>query len=231
MAGILGGYSDSTCNSHNALRNISAYACGVTISFKDSNNPPDMHYAVISVQECCNMVGAPVMRIPGNTGCEMQFCDVPLATSSFSRSVIYGYATGSGTAAQTPAPTVTQGSTIGPPDDVQNCMRFVYEGDLPDDIAKDVTDTANWCVARFYDDAISPSGESAAITASPAPPSWTSAAWNQWDAALSSQKAASATAGPTSTPTSNGYSDQRCLRSVRMWVLATMMAFGLGFVW
>jgi hypothetical protein len=85
MAGI--GWSDATCNTHNALRNISDYACGVTFSFKDSENPPDMHYGVVSLQRCCDEVNAPVMRIPGNTGCEIQFCLVEAVTSSYTETV------------------------------------------------------------------------------------------------------------------------------------------------
>ncbi|KAI1372784.1 hypothetical protein F4677DRAFT_241429 [Hypoxylon crocopeplum] len=228
MAGIFGSYSDSTCNSHNALRNISGYACGVTFSFKSSENPPDMHYAVVSLQECCDKVGAPVLRIPGNTGCEMQFCDVPEATSSFSQSVFYAYATGSGTAAQTPAPTVTQGSTIGPPEDVENCMRFVYEGDLPDDIAQDISDASPWCTVRIYDDELSSSEETTAVTASPAPPSWTSAAVDPWDAALSSERAASATASPTSMSSAHSrYVGQRASKGVRILAVTMLMTISL----
>ncbi|KAI1135581.1 hypothetical protein F5Y05DRAFT_165759 [Hypoxylon sp. FL0543] len=229
MAGILGSYSDSTCNTHNALRNISAYACGVTFSFKDSANPPDMHYAVVSLQECCDKVHSPVFRIPGNTGCEMQFCDVPVVTSSYTSS-IYGAPTGTGTAARYPPPTITEGSEIGWPQNVESCLKFVYEGDLPDDIAKDISNADSWCVARMYDDELSPSDVSAAVTASPAPPSWTSAAVDPWDAALASQRSASvsATASPTSTNSGRGiYTDREAATGMRIWAVAALMTIGL----
>ncbi|KAI1762477.1 hypothetical protein GGR53DRAFT_419735 [Hypoxylon sp. FL1150] len=225
MAGILGSYSDDTCNTHNALSNVSAYACGVTFSFKDSDNPPDMHYAVVSLQECCDMVGSPVMRIPGNTGCEMQFCEVPEATSSYSRSVVYGYATGSGTAAQTPAPTVTQGYTVGPRADVENCMYFIYDSDVPEDIEKQISDVGPWCVARVSDDSVSE--DEAAVTASPAPPSWTEAAGEPWEKTLSSIMAAEATAKPTSTSNGNSRHTDGSASGVRIWATAALVAVGL----
>lgn len=98
MAGILGSFSDARCNTHNALRDISGHACGVTFVFKDVADPPAMGspapYAVPSLAECCAKVGVgSVLRVPGNTGCEMQFCVLP-----------------------------------EPDDDVDSCMRFVYEG-------------------------------------------------------------------------------------------------------
>ncbi|KAI0110551.1 hypothetical protein F4776DRAFT_393683 [Hypoxylon sp. NC0597] len=229
MAGILGSYSDSTCNTHNALRNISAYACGVTFSFKDPENPPDMHYAVVSLQKCCDKVNSPVFRIPGNTGCEMQFCDVPVVTSSYT-STIYVAPTGSGTATQTPVPTVTEGTEIGWSEEVDNCVRFVYEGDLPDDIAKEIYDVGGWCVVRMYDDELPPSEVSAAVTASPAPPSWTSAAVDPWDLALSSARAASASAAANPTPTNNGcsrYADQKTANGVRIWAVVALMTIGI----
>ncbi|KAI0097336.1 hypothetical protein GGR51DRAFT_541411 [Nemania sp. FL0031] len=198
MAGIVPSLMDTTCNSHNALRNISGYACGVSFSFKDPDNPPDMHYGVVSLQKCCDKVNAPVLRIPGNTGCEIQFCTVEPVTSSYTETIYYGYATGSGTAAQTPAPSVTQGATVGPPSEVENCMRFVYEGDLPDDVADQISDASSWSVVRFYDDELPPAEVSAAVLASPAPPSWTSAAVDPWDKFLSS-----GTSTTTPTPTSS----------------------------
>ncbi|KAI0835200.1 hypothetical protein F5Y06DRAFT_140698 [Hypoxylon sp. FL0890] len=227
MAGILGSYSDSTCNTHNALRNISAYACGVTFSFKDSTNPPDMHYAVVSLQKCCDKVNSPVFHIPGNTGCEMQFCDVPVVTSSYT-STIYGAATGTATAAQTPPPTITEGAEIGWPQDVESCLKFVYEGDLPTDIAKYISNADSWCVARMYDDELSPSEESAAVTASPAPPSWISAAVDPWEAALSSESAAAASATASPISTNDGrdrYTDQAA-SGVRIWAVAALMTIG-----
>ncbi|OTA68047.1 hypothetical protein K449DRAFT_430163 [Hypoxylon sp. EC38] len=232
MAGILGSYSDGTCNTHNALRNISAYACGVTFSFKDSENPPDMHYAVVSLQKCCDKVNSPVFRIPGNTGCEIQFCDVPEVTSTYT-STIHAYPTGSGTAAQTPVPTVIEGIESGWPKNVDNCVRFVYERDLPDDIAKEIYDVGGWCVVRMYDDALSPAEVSAAVTASPAPPSWTSAAVDPLEIALSSERAAaSASAAAAANPTSknNGrgrYADQKTASGVRIWAIVTLMTIGL----
>ncbi|KAI8625551.1 hypothetical protein F5Y19DRAFT_479472 [Xylariaceae sp. FL1651] len=63
MAGIISSRMDATCNMHNALRNISGYACGVN---------------------------APLQRIPGNTGCEIQFCDVEPVTSSYTSRIHYG---------------------------------------------------------------------------------------------------------------------------------------------
>ncbi|OTA99058.1 hypothetical protein M426DRAFT_325463 [Hypoxylon sp. CI-4A] len=226
MAGILGSYSDSTCNTHNALQNISGYACGVTFSFRDSDNPPDMHYGVVTLQECCDMVNRPVMRIPGNTGCEIQFCDLAPVTSTTTYTIEYGYATGSGTAAQTPSPTVTQDVQVGPPSKVENCMKFVYEGDLPENVSKEITDAGSWCIVRMYDTDLSPSEVSAAVTASPAPASWSSAAVNPWDAALSS--AASATANPTSTSGGSGrYPDQRTSSSVRICALVAILSIGL----
>ncbi|KAI0376532.1 hypothetical protein F5Y04DRAFT_209437 [Hypomontagnella monticulosa] len=231
MAGLLGSYSDSTCNTHNVLRNISEYACGVTFSFKDTADPPpDMHYAVVSLQKCCDKVNRPVMRVPGNTGCEIQFCEVPEVTSSYSYSVFYGYTTGSGTAAKTPEPTVTQGTISSWPEEVDNCMRFVYEGDLPENIAKDIENAGSWCAVRMYDDELSPSEEETAVTAAPAPPSWTTAAIDQWDLWMSSESAAKASA--TATPTSNSghgiYTDNRSSTGVRIWAVAALVTLGLA---
>ncbi|XDG01616.1 hypothetical protein ABKA04_001231 [Annulohypoxylon sp. FPYF3050] len=225
MAGILSSHSDSTCNSHNALQNISEYACGVSFRFKDSDNPPDMHYAVVSLQRCCDKVNQPVMRIPGNTGCEMQFCEVPAVTSSYTSTIIYGGAT------QTAAPTVTQGSQVGWPDDVESCMKFVYEGDLPDDIASKIYDADSWCLARMYDDELPSSEVSAAVTASAAPASWTSAAADPFANAFSSKGSSSSTsttASPTST--SDGYAryaDQRTASGIRSWALTALISVSL----
>ncbi|KAI2465222.1 hypothetical protein F4781DRAFT_410330 [Annulohypoxylon bovei var. microspora] len=230
MAGLLSSYSDSTCNMHNALQNISEYACGVTFSFKSSDDPPDMHYAVVSLQECCAKANQPVLRIPDNTGCEIQFCNLPAVTSSYTSTIFYGYATGSGTAAQTPAPSVTEGARVGWPENVESCMKFVYEGDLPDDIANDISNVDSWCVARMYDDELPSSEVSAAVTASPAPASWTSAAVDQWDVALSSESAASASATASSKPTSHGcsrYSEQMASGGMRIWAVAVLMSVGL----
>ncbi|KAH8158055.1 hypothetical protein CIB48_g10188 [Xylaria polymorpha] len=235
MAGIIPSLTDATCNSHNALRNISGYACGVTFSFKDSENPPDMHYGVVSLQRCCDKVNAPVLRIPGNTGCEMQFCTVDPVTSSYTETVQYGYATGTGTAAQTPAPYVTEGARIGPPEEVENCIKFVYEGDLPDNVSDQISDALGWSVVRFYDDELPLKDVSTAILASPAPPSWTSAAANPWDKLISSS---GATTTPTSTSSSQAtpsssahrvgaYAIQRDWMGLKVWAIAAVAMMGL----
>jgi hypothetical protein len=199
MAGILGSYTDATCNTHNALRNVSAYACGVSFTFNTDNFTGfGDGYAVVSLQECCAKVNATVMRIPGNTGCEMQFCEVPTETTSSTQTINYEYATGTGTAAQTPQPSVTVESSIGPPERVENCMEFVYKGDLPDDVAAGISEAGSWCVARMYDDESTEEG--AAVEAKPAPASWTTAAadpYASYHASATSAKAA---------PTSNGVS-------------------------
>ncbi|KAI0467929.1 hypothetical protein F4859DRAFT_219845 [Xylaria cf. heliscus] len=237
MAGIASSWTDATCNTHNALRNISGYACGVTFSFKNSDDPPDMHYGVVSLQKCCDKVDAPLLRIPGNTGCEIQFCVVDPVTSSYTETVRYAYATGTGTAAQTPAPYVTEGATIGPPEEVENCMRFVYEGDVPDDVADRISDASSWSVVRFYDDELPPDEVSSAVLASPAPPSWTSAAANPWDKFFSSNAATTGTAA-TSTPLSQhtpsssarrvgGHSIQRDWIGLEVWAIAAVAVMGL----
>ncbi|KAI1272295.1 hypothetical protein F5Y07DRAFT_307387 [Xylaria sp. FL0933] len=236
MAGIASSLTDATCNSHNAFRNISGYACGVTFSFKDPENPPDMHYGVVSLQRCCDKVKAPVLRIPGNTGCEIQFCEVDPVTSSYTETVVYGYATGSGTAAHTPSPTVTEGARIGPPEEVEDCMRFVYEGDLPADISSEVVGASSWSVVRFYDDELPPEDVRAAVLASSAPPSWTSAAANPFDKWLSNDT-------PTSTPTSasspgtmpssssarrgGSYAIESGPNGLKMWAVTAVAVLGL----
>ena len=168
MAGLLSSYSDATCNTHNALRDISGYACGVTFVYKDDSNPPAMGspapYAVPSLAECCAKVGVDaVLRIPGNTGCEMQFCVLP-----------------------------------EPDDDVDTCMRFVYEGDLPDDVADGVAYVSSWCTVRMYDDASDEITEP--VTASAAPPSWTETSESSSD---DSPSVSAAQASATSTPESS----------------------------
>ncbi|KAI0123672.1 hypothetical protein BJ170DRAFT_91139 [Xylariales sp. AK1849] len=228
MAGIFGS-SDSTCNTHNALRNISGYACGVTFSFKsDGFSGFEDGFAVVSLQECCDKANAPVMRIPGNTGCEMQFCGVPEATTSYIQTIEYSYATGTGTAAQTPAPSVTHGVKIGPPGDVENCMAFVYEGDLPDDIGDGVSNAGNWCVVRMYDDDSSKKGT--AVTAKSAPASWTSAAADPWASALASETS-TATAKSTSASSAAGRDhDAGRICGVRTWAIITLLfGFPLAF--
>ncbi|KAI0427105.1 hypothetical protein F5Y09DRAFT_40075 [Xylaria sp. FL1042] len=236
MAGIAPSLTDATCNSHNAFKNISGYACGVTFSFKDPKNPPDMHYGVVSLQRCCDKVNAPVLRVPGNAGCEIQFCEVDPVTSSYTETIQYGYATGSGTAAHTPSPTVTEGARIGPPEEVENCMRFVYEGDLPNDISNEISDASSWSVVRFYDDELPLEDVSAAVLASSAPPSWTSAAADPFDKWFSSNT-------PTSTPTSTSsletmssssahrggsYPIESDPNGLKKWAIAAIAVLGLA---
>ncbi|KAI1263713.1 hypothetical protein F5Y18DRAFT_393930 [Xylariaceae sp. FL1019] len=231
MAGIVDSLSDSTCNAHNALKNVSGYACGVTFLFKDAVDPPDMHYGVVSLQRCCDKANAPLLRIPGNTGCEIQFCDVQPVTSSYTETVVYGYATGSGTAAKTPAPTVTQGATIGPPDDVTNCMAFVYEGDLPDDVKDKVRDVEWWNVARVYDDELSPEEEETPVAASPAPASWTTAAEDPWDAYSPTPTASSGGLTAQTDTASSSLQDQGSSAGsyqtgLKMWLVAVLATSG-----
>ncbi|KAK6954546.1 hypothetical protein Daesc_004513 [Daldinia eschscholtzii] len=231
MSGILGSQSDSTCNTHNALRNISQYACGVTFTFKsNADPPPDMHYGVVSLQKCCDKANRPVMRIPGNTGCEIQFCELPDTTTTVTKTVNYAYATGSGTAAATPPPYVTEEVQGGPPKDVESCMYFVYERDVPENIAKDIAYASNWCIVRMYDDELPESEVSAAVTASPAPPSWTAAAMDPFDIYFSTKSAAEASATAASKSTSDGskrYSEQSTLAGVRIWAVVGLATLGL----
>ncbi|KAI0883091.1 uncharacterized protein GGS22DRAFT_35740 [Annulohypoxylon maeteangense] len=222
MAGILSSYSDSTCNTHNALQNISEYACGVTFQFKDSDNPPDMHYGVVSLQRCCDEANQPLLRIPGNTGCEMQFCELPAITTSYTSTIRHGGAT------ETAPPTVTEGIESGWPSDVVSCMKFVYKGDLPDDIVDDISYADSWCVIRMYNDALDPSEVSTAVTASAAPASWTSAAVDPFESMFSSKTASSATAGSTSTSNGCGtYADQKMAGGIRIWVVLGLMFVGV----
>ncbi|KAI0143409.1 hypothetical protein GGR57DRAFT_364605 [Xylariaceae sp. FL1272] len=229
MAGILGSLSDSTCNAHNALKNVSGYACGVTFLFKDAADPPDMHYGVVSLQRCCDKANATLLRIPGNTGCEMQFCDVQPVTSSYTETIVYGYATGSGTAAKTPVPTVTEGATIGPPDDVTNCMAFVYEGDLPDDVKAKVRDVEWWNVVSVYDDELSPEQEETPVAASPAPASWTTAAEDPWDTYSSTLTASGGDATAQADSASSSSQDHESSAGssqtgLKMWLVTALAA-------
>lgn len=223
MAGILDG--DSSCGTHNALRNITNYACGVSFSFKSNGFTGfEDGYAVVSLQECCDKVNASVLRIPGNIACEMQFCEVPQATTSYTETINYTYATGTGTAAQTPAPLVTSDARIGPPGDVQSCMQFVYEGDLPDDVAAGVANVGSWCIARNYD--TDSDEDSTAVTANSAPGSWTSAAVNPWATWLASKSAASASAA---TATSDGISSRsKSQRSVLALFIGYIVLKGIS---
>ncbi|GAW19377.1 hypothetical protein ANO14919_088630 [Xylariales sp. No.14919] len=228
MNGIVS--SSATCNTHNALRNISEYACGVTFLFSDSANPPDMHYGVVSLQRCCDMVHAPVLRIPGNTACEIQFCEVDGVTSSYTETVYHASTTGSGTATRAPAPSVTEGATIGPPEKLENCLRFVYEGDLPDGISDRISYASSWSVVRFYDDELPPDEVRAAVLASPAPPSWTSAAADPFDKWLSGSSAPTATPGlPQTTPSSSSSRGIRYPTLAGLNVLAIATISMIGF--
>ncbi|KAI5857443.1 hypothetical protein GGS23DRAFT_342179 [Durotheca rogersii] len=202
MAGIVD--ANSTCSTRNALRNITDFACGVTFSYRSwaLESPPDMQYGVVSLQQCCDQVGARVQRIPGNTACEMQFCEVP-------------------------GETMLDGS-IGPPRKVETCMTFVDETDLPEDIAQDITGASHWCVVRNYDDTLAASDDTVAVTAAEAPPSWTSAALHPLN--VPTVRPASSTAGAAPTPTNGGsgrYDSQRASDSLRIWTIAVLMFVGL----
>ncbi|KAH9884373.1 hypothetical protein F4778DRAFT_787831 [Xylariomycetidae sp. FL2044] len=246
MAGLLSSWSDETCNHHNALRNVSEYACGVTFTFKSglAEPPPDMQrYAVVSMEKCCAKANSPVMRIPGNTGCEMQFCEVPSETTTRTFTVEAVYETGSGTAAATPPPYVTQEVESDAQADVVNCMYFVYESDLPDDIADQIESADNWCVVRMYDDEMDEDDVRAAVTAeTPAPPSWTESAGEPWEASLEASlasKSAAEAAGMTATPSTGSASASRrgyptasgidC-GEVRIWAVFALMTLGLAIV-
>ncbi|KAI0020320.1 hypothetical protein F4780DRAFT_379456 [Xylariomycetidae sp. FL0641] len=240
MSGILGSYSDGTCNSHNALSGFGTehYACGVTFDFKDVDDPPPglQEYAVVTVEECCAKANRSVLRIPGNSGCEMQFCIVPESASSFSYTQVAAYETGSGTAARTPDPTYTTGVVWGPPDDVDGCLSFVYEGDLPATVSEKVARVGNWCVVQMGDSDIVGDEVKAYVTAaSPAPPSWTSAAVGPFDKAFSSMSAASAAAAAkaTSDPTTGGGVPARHVGApwdlgMRIWTVAAILTLGLA---
>ncbi|KAI0903416.1 hypothetical protein F4823DRAFT_618643 [Ustulina deusta] len=99
----------------------------------------------------------------GSVHCEIQFCGVAAVTSSFIETRYYGYATGSGTAAHTSAPSVTEDVKTGPPEEVENCMLFVSEGDLPGGVSNEISDVSSWSVLRFYDDELPPEDVSAAV--------------------------------------------------------------------
>ncbi|KAF2967719.1 hypothetical protein GQX73_g5868 [Xylaria multiplex] len=195
-----------------------------------------MHYGVVSLQRCCDMANAPVLRIPGNTACEIQFCEVDAITSSYTETIYYPYTTGSGTAAHTPSPTVTQGVTIGPPEEVESCMRFVYEGDLPDDISDQISYASSWSVVRFYDDELRSEEVSAAVLASPAPPSWTSAAANPWDKWLSSTASPTPTSLSETTPSSSAcrgvsYPIELSQAHLKVWaIIAVAAVIGAGLL-
>ncbi|KAI5917625.1 hypothetical protein F4810DRAFT_642569 [Camillea tinctor] len=179
MAGILGSHSDSTCNTHNALRNISGYACGVTFSFKSASSPDLLHYAVPALSSCCSQApdSPPVLRIPGNTGCEMQFCVVSPVTSTHTYTYYYhstSIPTTTATATSSgPATWTTEEVRVEPPGRLESCLAFVYEGDVPDDIGNGIAYAGNWCVARMYDTDLPDDEIRAAVAAEAAPASWT----------------------------------------------------------
>lgn len=161
MAGIISSSSDATCSTHNALRDIAGYACGVTFTYRDAAAAMDW-YAVPAIASCCTQAGGgPVQRIPGNRGCEMQFCVVAEAD-----------------------------------DGLDGCLRFVHEGDLPDDVGGRVASASSWCTVRMYDDASDESAEP--VTAGAPPPRWSEAgAKGPFDDYLSR-----ASAGPEASATS-----------------------------
>ncbi|RWA06907.1 hypothetical protein EKO27_g8200 [Xylaria grammica] len=172
-----------------------------------------------------------VLRIPGNTACEIQFCEVDGVTSSYTETVYHASTTGSGTATRAPAPSVTEGATIGPPEKLENCMRFVYEGDLPDGISDRISYASSWSVVRFYDDELPPDEVRAAVLASPAPPSWTSAAADPFDKWLSGSSAPTATPGlPQTTPSSSSSRGIRYPTLTGLEVLAIAAISMIGFV-
>jgi hypothetical protein len=188
MAGILSPYSDSTCSHHNALRNITVgdYACGVSFRYKSSSgpNPFDPPYGVVSLQECCDMVNATLMRIPDNTGCEMQFCVVPStdSTRTFDYIDMVSTTLPNGQETVTRLPPVASTETIGgPPSQVTNCMAFVGEYDLPSGIKEDIRDADYWCVVRMYDTDLSEDEVRKPVTAPAAPAAWTEAAKDPWE--------------------------------------------------
>ncbi|KAI0189051.1 hypothetical protein F4808DRAFT_47488 [Astrocystis sublimbata] len=207
MAGIAPSQMDATCNSHNALRNITGYAMGVSFTFKDSDNPPDMHYGVVSLKECCDKMNRPLYRIPGNTGCEIQFCLADPVTT-----------------------TRSNGEQItGPPPDVDSCMRFVYEGDVPSDVSDKIAYAGSWFVPRFYDDELPASQVKEFVLASPAPQSWTAAVHGSgWD-----ESPASSSATPTADPSPS--SAHRVVGpltlgdsiGLRVWATAAVAVMGL----
>ncbi|KAI1313307.1 hypothetical protein F5Y03DRAFT_338643 [Xylaria venustula] len=270
MAGIFTSHADETCNTHNALINITNYASGVTFIFKDPDNPPDMHYGVVSLQRCCDKVNAPVLRIPGNTGCEMQFCLVDAVTVetvqyAYPESTVTVTSTVSGSATDlgmgigvgrdavttkgsvsgssrgsvstaTTTGTVsatTLGTTIDIPEEVQNCLNFVYEGDLPDDIAKDLAGASWWEVARFYDDELPDKDvRTAVLAASPAPPSWTSAVadpFGKWISSSESAATPTATSSSETTPSSSAPrgGGNPAEFGVKVWGLTAIAVLGL----
>jgi hypothetical protein len=183
MAGIAGPWSDRTCNHHNALKNVPAehYACGVTFRFQSSSDssPFEDPYGVVSLQKCCDRVNATLMRIPGNTGCEMQFCVVPESTTTrtFDYVALTPTTLPGGEETYAYAPPVPSSETIaGPPYNVENCMASVSEKDVPDEVAQGLRDAGNWCLVRMYDTDFSGSEVRSAETAAEAPAAWTEAA-------------------------------------------------------
>ncbi|KAI9162681.1 FAD dependent oxidoreductase [Paramyrothecium foliicola] len=202
MAGLLDSYSDRTCSHHNALRDIPVgmYACGVTFRFKSSDGPSAFQdsYGVVSLQQCCDKANATLMRIPGNTGCEMQFCSVSAATSTrtFDYHSLVPQTLSNGVQTYSYADPVPSTETrVEAPGDVMNCMAFVYEGDLPDAVAERVFDAGNWCAVRMYDTEMPESEVREPKAASPAPAAWTEAAKAPFDANFSSLSAGATVTG------------------------------------
>ncbi|KAI0593031.1 hypothetical protein F4775DRAFT_51541 [Biscogniauxia sp. FL1348] len=231
MAGILSSYSDSTCNTHNALRNISGYACGVTFSFKSSPRPDLLHYAVPALSSCCAQApdSPPVLRIPGNTGCEMQFCVVSPVTSTHTYTYYY-HTTATATATSSaPSTWTTEEVIIEPPGDLETCLAFVYEGDVPDGVRDEIAMAGNWCVARMYDTELPDDEVRAAVTAEAAPASWT--------ATTSSTRATVSATASTSAGSSRGRGwwgvrDGGAAECgvVKVWGFAALVLLGLAVV-
>jgi hypothetical protein len=129
---------------------------------------------------------------------------------------------------------VTHGTKIGPPEDLENCLKFVYEGDVPEDISDQISDAGSWSVVRFYDDELPEEEVRAAVLASPAPSSWTTAAANPYDSLFPSNTAATtsaSTSSPQSTPSSagrgSGYHTDYSHTSLKVWAVTALTAIGL----
>ncbi len=186
MAGI--NSTNPTCNTHNALRNVTGYACGTTFTFRDAADPPAFgSNAVSAVEACCALARRSVMRIPGNTGCEMQFCDVQAAAATATATATattgthtstatlwhYGEVTGASGTSLAFGPTTTVSVGDGgadegvPPADVAACVAALTLEDLPDDVAGRVAAVDGWCVASMEDDSLAADQEAAAVTAGP----------------------------------------------------------------
>jgi hypothetical protein len=228
MAGILDSFSSDTCSHHNALRNITTgmYACGVTFRYKsdDGPNPFRDAYGAVSLQKCCDKVGAELMRIPGNSGCEMQFCSVSGvdSTRTFDRVDFIPTTLPNGDVTHTYGEPVASTEVVGgPPYEVDNCMRFVYEGELPDDVAEGVRDADSWCVVRMYDDLITGDDELQPEPVKQAPASWTEAAHDPLDDVFASMSSARANGG---MPQETGGTGSSGSQHVSGWLSRVMLA-------